>query len=94
MKKRRLKRQLDKETISSPQIRTFLALITTPMKFPTINDDKTLAKNLIPMMTPHWATVTPLERDSSVKNELTREEEIPHRRRETQRIRTITKFMI
>ena len=80
--------------MNSPQIRTLLALILKPIKFPTINDEKTLAKNLIPMMTPHWATVTPLERDSSVKNELTREEEIPHRRREPQRIRTLTKFII
>ena len=36
-----------------PHMRIFLALRTTPMMLPTRKEERTLEKNLIPIMKPH-----------------------------------------
>ena len=82
------------KTSRRPQIRTFLALMKTPIKLPTIKEEKTFAKNLIPMMKPHCAIVMPLERASMGKKELMMEEDIPERRREEQSMTVLAQCMI
>ena len=75
-------------------MRTFLALIKTPMMLPTMKEEITLEKNLTPIMKPHWAMLIPLERASMGKKELMMEEEIPERRREKHKMMVFTQFMI
>ena len=75
-------------------IRIFLALSITPIILPTKKDERTFAKNLIPMMKPLSDMLIPFERVSRGKNELRMEEEIPERRREKHKITILIQFMV
>ena len=94
MKERKLKRVLFAKIRIRPKIRILLALRKTPIILPTMKDERTLARNLIPMMKPHSAMLIPLESASMGKKELRMEEEMPDRRREKHKMAVLTQFMV